>query len=305
MSKGLNCSNDLSSSVTRENKTQKVFYRTVDANQQMLNYVKERENRSRAVAALFRDRYFNLMREATALETEINELNNHSRTLTAALRDTQLGSARRPEHISRTRALTNDDSNSNNTLEKRNASNDSDAAYRQLHQQLLDTSRVRDDLQQEIERLQLRCNEATSERAVLLRLVEEQRQSLEPLLRESEEITSEMKVLQSALESCHDNSNMKGLNKRLLKGAVSWSVEEELALRQMTTRLSNWCSEEDERITAAVRLTDVAKAVRFYQVWNNVLMESLHALSRDCEERRAGHYARIREMKSYAQENTC
>ncbi|ORC84931.1 uncharacterized protein TM35_000391050 [Trypanosoma theileri] len=309
MSRGLNCSTELSASGMGDNKTQKVFHRTVDANQQMLNYVKERENRSSAAAALFRNHHFRLTREASALEAEIHELNTHSRTLTAALREKQLASARRAEHVDTTHAFINNNnsnssSNAVNTLERRNTYDDSDMAYKQLQQQLLDTSRVRDDLQQEVERLQLRCNETMKERAVLLRLLTEQRESLEPLLREAEAMAAEMKVLQSALETCKDHSNSQGMNKRLLKGAVSWSVEEELSLRQITTRLSNWCSEEDEMITGALRLTEVEKAVRFYQTWNNVLTESLHAFSRECEERRARHYARIREMKSYA-ENAC
>ncbi|KAF8291039.1 hypothetical protein TcBrA4_0115070 [Trypanosoma cruzi] len=297
--RGLNCSSGLSGTCKEDFDPRNAWQRTVEANQKMLDIVRGRETRSSAAAELFRSRYFALLHELAAEEEEVKALNAHSRDLVAALRDAQLhgcGQGQRIDKIHKISAMTP------------NAGEDTNAIYKQLLQRLTHTSRLRDELRDEVQRLQSTCKEALHERAALMQSVDAQREALEPLLKEADDVARAVEMVRATLRTYGSHKDDKEREKAaslsladLLHGVDAWSFEEKRAIRRVTALLSSCIGVEDDCIKTADcgRLRSVEEAVRFYQTWNDALMRSLGDFSREMNGRREGLYARIDELKRF------
>lgn len=281
----------------------RLLQRTVEANQRTLNCVKAREVRSCAAAELFRNRYFALLRESALLEEEVRELNARHKGLTAALREVQRKNAGSPRHTcsvseTRTRASRTHDHSEGESVDARDA---------QRIQRLLNANQLRDELRDEVRRLQTTCEAALRERDALVRRVDAQRADFEPLVRDAGGVAKRAEAVRGALHACGDRSRAKEREREkeekeeVLRVIVARSGEEERAFSTITALMSRWNSVEDDSVRAADcgRPQTVEEAVRFYQAWNDALMDTMSETLRECDGRREGLYARVEEMKKH------
>ncbi|RNE98267.1 hypothetical protein TraAM80_08874 [Trypanosoma rangeli] len=307
--RGLNCSSQFSGFCDGDVvDPRKMWDKTVAANQQLLNIVKERETRATAAAALFRGRHFALLRELAAAEAEVAALNARSRDLVAALREAQLHGAGQAQHIDNTHAM-------GNVRTHPAAADDDNAAaegeYAQLLQRLTHTGRLREELQVEVRQLQSTCEAALQERAVLMQSLKAQEEALEPLLRDADDLARGVAEVRETLRTYAGDAAGAGRGTRqgqaaLLEGVVAWAREEERAVQRVTALLSDFIGVEDKSLKTATsgRLRSVDGAVRFYQTWNDALARASGDFAREMNGRRAGLYARVEELQRFKAHNS-
>ncbi|ESL07815.1 hypothetical protein TRSC58_04492 [Trypanosoma rangeli SC58] len=306
--RGLNCSSQLSGFRSGDVRDpRKMWEKTVAANQQLLNIVKERETRATAAAALFRGRHFALLRELAETEAEVAALNARSRDLVAALRAAQLQSAGQAQHIDNTHAT------GNARTHPAAVADDDDAAegdYAQLLERLTHTGRLREELQAEVRELQSTCEAALQERAVMMQSLKAQQEALEPLLRDAGDLARGVAEVRETLCTYAGDAAGAGRGPRqgqaaLLEGVVAWAREEERAMQRVTALLGGFIGAEDKSLKTATsgRLRSVDKAVRFYQTWNDALVRASSDFAREMNGRRAGLYARVEELQRFKAPN--